>query len=1086
MDGSYYAAFFKMKRFLLLSALIILAGQFFGQTAFTWYFGNQAGIKFNPDGSTVPAFGSYMSTGEGCTIVSDTNGIIMFYSEGVNVWNNSSPTPVCNDLIGGQSSTQAALGLPIPGSGCQNFLIFTTKGIEQSGNHDLGVALVNVTGSAPNYVVSVSEPAMSVLQPPGIVTFAEKLAAISDTNGGYWIVAHDYIAGSGVANTFYKYHITAAGFSSVTTTAQAQNVLSLIQQTQSIGSNHNDPSPPDYNGQGQMKFSKTGQKLGLVLAGSKTIDLFHFDLSSGTLTSIATTIVSPSFGNLYGCEFSPDGNVFYTSEGFASSVSTIRNLYQWDISSGNLSNPYIVASGGDQTIYRYKYNALQLGPNDKVYCSEEEGVSYLSVINNPDNLGSTCGWSSMTEAIANTNALGLPTVMVNFGCACLPSPGLITGPDPVCQGDTAKIYSVNVVNGATGYNWSVPPGAIITSGNNTNSIKVKFPPTSTSGSFSVYAFNAICNGLTSPVLPVTVSPVPLVNLGPDTTVCLGQTVTFDAGACGGCTYLWKNIGAGLTVGTGQTYTTGQAGYYRVTVTNGSGCQARDSVQLFTVTPPVETNNPLAESICSGTFTNIILTSNDPSATFSWTATGSPSVSGYSDGSGSTINQLLSNASIIPETVTYVITPASGNCAGNPVSYVVTVIPLSPVTVSITASANNICAGTSVTFNATSTNGGPTPSYQWKVNGIDAGSNSPAYTYVPLNGDIVNCVFTSSNLSCVSNNPATSNSISMVVNPVSTVNISIAASATAVCLGTSVTFTATPVNGGLFPSFQWQVNNINAGLDSPVFTYTPANNDQVTCILTSSETICVLNNPDTSNAITMTVSSNLPVNATISASANPVCSGSSVTFTAVPVNGGPLPTYQWKINGVNAGPNSNLFTYTPLNNDAVFCILTSNLSCVTGNPATSNTIIMSINGNPIVTFTPCIDTITALTAKNIKIKGGIPLGGTYSGPGVNPVTGTFDPATAGMGTKTITYTYINTNMCTGSQTIHIIVHAAPLFSCGNNLTDIRDNKTYSTVQIGSQCWMASNLNYGLSWCHHRTKEIIVFLKSIVTTTILTIV
>ena len=51
------------------------------------------------------------------------------------------------------------------------------------------------------------------------------------------------------------------------------------------------------------------------------------------------------------------------------------------------------------------------------------------------------------------------------------------------------------------------------------------------------------------------------------------------------------------------------------------------------------------------------------------------------------------------------------------------------------------------------------------------------------------------------------------------------------------------------------------------------------------------------------------------------------------------------------------------------------------------------------------------------------------------------------------------MCTASKSIHIIVQGAPVFSCGDNLIDIRDNKSYTTVQLGSQCWMASNLNYG---------------------------
>jgi uncharacterized protein (TIGR02145 family) len=115
--------------------------------------------------------------------------------------------------------------------------------------------------------------------------------------------------------------------------------------------------------------------------------------------------------------------------------------------------------------------------------------------------------------------------------------------------------------------------------------------------------------------------------------------------------------------------------------------------------------------------------------------------------------------------------------------------------------------------------------------------------------------------------------------------------------------------------------------------------------------------------------------------------------------------------------------------------------------------------PQVSFTSCFDTVTTLNAKPIKLKGGIPLGGTYSGPGVNSLTGIFTPSIAGTGTKTITYTYTNAALCSANQNLHIIVQSTPIFSCGNTLTDIRDNKTYSTVQIGSQCWMAANLNYG---------------------------
>jgi uncharacterized protein (TIGR02145 family) len=173
----------------------------------------------------------------------------------------------------------------------------------------------------------------------------------------------------------------------------------------------------------------------------------------------------------------------------------------------------------------------------------------------------------------------------------------------------------------------------------------------------------------------------------------------------------------------------------------------------------------------------------------------------------------------------------------------------------------------------------------------------------------------------------------------------------------------------------------------------------------------------------------------------------------------LPSYQWKVNGINVGISSNAYSYNPTNGDSVRCIMTSNLACVTGNPASSNKIIMSGTLTPIVTFTSCFDTITTINAKPIKLKGGIPLGGTFSGPGVNSLTSMFTPSAAGTGIKTIMYSYTNAALCSASKSRNIIVQNTPAFTCGNNLTDIRDNKVYPSIQIGSQCWLASNLNFG---------------------------
>jgi uncharacterized protein (TIGR02145 family) len=220
---------------------------------------------------------------------------------------------------------------------------------------------------------------------------------------------------------------------------------------------------------------------------------------------------------------------------------------------------------------------------------------------------------------------------------------------------------------------------------------------------------------------------------------------------------------------------------------------------------------------------------------------------------------------------------------------------------------------------------------------------------------------------------------------------------------------------------------------------------------------------------MVVNPLLPVSVTISASLNPVCAGIPVTFTATPVNGGSFPTFQWLVNANNAGMNNAVFTYVPASGDQVSVILTSNETCPSNNPATSNFIEMNVVEAPAVSLAACFDTITTTNAKPILLRGGIPLGGTYSGTGVTSETGgtggtggtswSFDPAVAGVGVHEITYHYTNSAGCLDSASLSIINSQFSIINCGDSLTDVRDNKKYPTVQTGSQCWMAAGLNFG---------------------------
>lgn len=163
---------------------------------------------------------------------------------------------------------------------------------------------------------------------------------------------------------------------------------------------------------------------------------------------------------------------------------------------------------------------------------------------------------------------------------------------------------------------------------------------------------------------------------------------------------------------------------------------------------------------------------------------------------------------------------------------------------------------------------------------------------------------------------------------------------AVCVGTQVHFKALPTNGGLNPAYQWKVNGVNAGTNSDHFAYVPVDGDVVTVVLTSSIG-CALNNPATSSPFVVHVTPDLTAGVSITASELSVCDDTEVTFTATPENGGSDPSFQWKVNGVNAGGNSATFTYVPLNGDLLQVVMTSNHPCAVQPVATSNTIEIEV-------------------------------------------------------------------------------------------------------------------------------------------------
>lgn len=151
--------------------------------------------------------------------------------------------------------------------------------------------------------------------------------------------------------------------------------------------------------------------------------------------------------------------------------------------------------------------------------------------------------------------------------------GAILGPPMVCNGETGVGYSVTAVANATGYAWTLPAGATIASGSNTNSITVDFGASAVSGNITVLGTNSCGNGGVSPALAVTVNaipPTPVITLN-------GDVLESDAPAGN----QWYFNGSPILGATGQTYTPDQTGNYTCVVTL-NDCSSAYSNEVYVI------------------------------------------------------------------------------------------------------------------------------------------------------------------------------------------------------------------------------------------------------------------------------------------------------------------------------------------------------------------------------------------------------------------------------------------------------------------------------------------------------------------------
>lgn len=279
-------------------------------------------------------------------------------------------------------------------------------------------------------------------------------------------------------------------------------------------------------------------------------------------------------------------------------------------------------------------------------------------------------------------------------------------------------------------------------------------------------------------------------------------------------------------------------------------------QVLTVIPPVNPTISISAASytpCDGatiTFTASI-TNGGSNPVYQWFINGAPVAN---NNTNTFTSSILHNNDMISCTVTNTTdcsTLPNGTAASNSITVTLNSYVIPQISIASTVSGP-VCSGSSITFTAISNINPTNASYQWRVNGINSGANSPTFTTISLNnGDVVTCqLMAGVNACAIPAAISSTNSITVSIITNEIPSVTVGASATTIYADTPVIFTATVTNITATPFYQWQINGVNSGSNSPVFTTNRLrNNDIITCTITS-VTGCVA--PQTSIPITITV------------------------------------------------------------------------------------------------------------------------------------------------------------------------------------------------------------------------------------------